>query len=64
MNKPDMSHLPLCECANSSGTCIGRKPGVACMAHDDWYSKPAERAKNDPPADEENDWHPLSFLRR
>lgn len=39
--KPDMSHLPLCDCADKGSTCLGRQPGVACMAHDDWYTRPA-----------------------
>jgi len=49
--KPDMSHLPLCNCADTSAFCLGRQPGVACMAHDDWYSRPAA-ANRDQATDE------------
>lgn len=56
--KEDASHLPLCKCADTSATCLGRQPGVACMAHDDWYSKPALIRRYEPP-DEEEPWWPL-----
>ena len=36
---------PLCECASKGTRCQGRKPGLACQAHDKWYVLPCSDGK-------------------
>lgn len=36
---------PLCKCADTSMHCLGRQPGVVCMAHDRWYVTPCDEGK-------------------
>lgn len=44
MNAP-VHTLPLCDCADKGSSCLGRKEGYACMAHDKWYVRPCDEGK-------------------
>ncbi len=37
--------LPLCDCSNTSASCLGRQPGKSCMAKDAWYKMPCDEGK-------------------
>lgn len=41
----------LCDCADTSATCLGRQPGKLCMANDKWYDMPCRRGECPGPFD-------------